>query len=1382
MKRRFSRLTPLFLAGAMFITGCTDYEDDIQDLNNRFDEFSASTLASLKDQAGVLDNLKSTLQQAQDDIAQNAEECRQQVEQLKQADQTLRSAMDAADNQLRQALQQAQSELEQAMEQADNELRTAIETGDAATLAAAKQDAQANLEAAKTELETKINGVQTTLQDKIDKVNETIETLATKEELKAEVAALNQRIDKEVEDLNATIETAVEELKGMIAALDAKKLDKSVFEEYQTEVTNKFIQVETEITNLGVRLTAEIARVEADFNGKIAALENRMTSAEAALKRIEGETIPAIEQQITDLETQIAKNASDLAAYKELTDKSISLLQVAVSDLNDGLATVNSRVDLLNETLEKYYREIKAALDDRVLVSAFEEYKQNVEVQMRDIKADYEARIAALKTALEGKITDCEKTMLELNAVLQKNLEGKVADLKKLIEESEARSKDAIALAKSELEQKISALESRVTEAEKSIKELQKATAELQQGLKDAMASITEITKAGGTIDQHVSAAVKSTLEEVDKRIQAAIANLKAYVDEVKIDVDDLLGRIQSVVYVPDYNDGKITIGYAKLNDVVIEGQSTVVYKVLPESETNTTLLAEAWKSDHNILDFAVEDVLTRAPEDPVDPKKFEITDVKAEGSLLTLTVATRGLGDEFYKGTTSYSIALLVKYGNNVRSTEYANCIAGTPKTIELCILNGEKDITDQDEVDTYEIQYTDTGVEYAEKVLEGHYPAFKMGDETFTLEEMTAKGYDIELVSEIEYTVSKAEGGHDNVFVNDPAEAGEIELGTIASVSLDPETTTLDDVNAKETVKYSYTACEKTVYASADVVITKVTPKHELEDVDIYWNYNLDAEQDAATESKIYKRETLAAAVVNSTLPEDTTWADLLETEPTITVKVNGVVDENVTVKFKDANEAGNPTFDISKFEWGKTYKVEAVYELENADVTASVTINTHDRAREAITIDLGTTEWDFKRDLEIAVGEIGDDLNVVYERINGPREEEGQAFTVLSETNDEENIDVKEFLTDVFVTHKPKVTKNTTNGTHRAESMKSQLNVVVNDEKQVASPDYTYKSEGITIDESGNLKYVKTFELWYGQELTLEKTIHFVLPRYDYQHSPYFVGNDDGVYFSTVNPSYKDGEGNAIADKMSSEVASYDVEEVNMEQAFDIIDLETHELVDPEAFEEFGLVRVFEIETPEAQRQGTITMEGNKINYHGAAPYVDVIGKLYIQNTDGTRVELPTSFADGNAYANYQVRKFVPLKPMVGKMVEREVDNAKEYTINVLEGIEWLDVRGYGLITDGKFTVGNGTDNGFASGKDVQEVYGLTIEYDALQSINKLAPNIKQFVSWDEGNLTLKFNYDGLMDLQSPIELDVTVTIKYVWGPEDSATVHCVFKKAE
>lgn len=1413
MKWKFSKVTALLLAGAMMVTsGCTDYKDDIQDLNKRLDDLNAETVANFETQKNAMETLQKELEKADDDIQKNIDAIESDIKKLQDADATLKKAMEDADAALKKELEAADAALKKAMEDADSKLQQAIESGDAATLAAAKADAKANLDAAKQDLENQIKGVQSNLDSEIKKINEIIDTLATKEELatakselqeelKAAVAVLNQRIDKEVATLNATIETAVEELKAMIAALDAKKLDKQEFEDYKTEVARHFAAIENSIAALDTRLTAQIANLEADLNGKISALENRMASAEAAIKRIEGETIPAIADQIAALDEQVRQNANDLAAYKALTDKSIALLQIAVNDLANGLATLDSKVDSLGDKLEQYYSDIQAALNDRVLTAVFEQYKQDVEWKLQDMKADYEGQIAETKAALEQKIAACEQLVYDLNAAMLRNLNGQVANLKQAIAESEARSKQEIAAVKSELEQKLTALENRVSAIEEEIAKMQSAISELEKDLQKAVEEIKHITEEGGVLATAIDGVIKKHDMEV-AAINERINALSGRVDQLEIDVDDLLSRIQSIVYVPDYDDGKITIEYAVLNGKVVEGQSKITYKVLPASETNTTLLAQAWRTDNSILDFASKEVAIRAAGNEM----FQIKDVEANGDLLTLTVATRGLGDGFYakEPTKSYSIALLVNYENNIRSTEYANCIAGDAKEIEMVILNGEQDVTNNLEVENYQVSYVNIGKEPG-AILPNHNVAFKLGGKTYDLVAITKAGYKIDVESAVKFEA--ADGNKAEQFDNKVLD--ETVVDKIANVTLAGPEPVAEAVGDKETVTYSYTACGLTVETAALVEIVPIQAVLSLKEIPIFWNYLLDAKVDAAhyddeTVPELYMREGLSTEldVEKSDFAGDETLTleyiienGVLDTE-TSKVTVDNVKVEKPVVEFVLAD--GKAVVNVIDFEFvekGKTYAIDYVYNLSNVTAHVKLNITTTDRSDKAVELEFNTVEnpylYPYSINLVIPYGEIADRLDGVFDQI-----QEHQDFEVVT------GMTGVEFLEDIFGNNVLKNIVNTVGSKNPVEGWATNMNIAKNEEGVwTATCGYSYKTFS-TFENP--LTYTKEFYTWYGQKVVVKNTIKFTLPQYNFKYSTSVY--DDGLeqnplkpmYYSLVNPAYKDKDGNPI-EINSSDLYEFNVKAIDMNGSFNVVrvdgegfdykkDPAVGEFTYIENLEAEGLVREFAFkETPEHEG---ITIENNIVSYLGSDESVPVKGTLYMVNDEvnGNRmkVEIPTAFYDGGAYADYRVYKFDPIKKMQAEFATTEyVDNAKMYSVNILKYIKMQDQRGlnkdveFELIDNekGEFVTGNGVDNGFAEGQNVVDVYGLEIDYEATMA--NIPIEFRPFIKFNKETTTITFDYTGELALARPISVPVTVKIDYIWGHQETVFV-CTFQR--
>ena len=107
-KNLFRKFLALFLTGTMLAgVGCKDYDDDIDQLNNRLDELTTGKIATLESQLGSLqtavDNLKSAdeaLGKRIDDLKSDADANAKDIEALEKAQGQLQKDIDAIEKDL----------------------------------------------------------------------------------------------------------------------------------------------------------------------------------------------------------------------------------------------------------------------------------------------------------------------------------------------------------------------------------------------------------------------------------------------------------------------------------------------------------------------------------------------------------------------------------------------------------------------------------------------------------------------------------------------------------------------------------------------------------------------------------------------------------------------------------------------------------------------------------------------------------------------------------------------------------------------------------------------------------------------------------------------------------------------------------------------------------------------------------------------------------------------------------------------------------------------------------------------------------------------------------------------------------------------------------
>ena len=216
------------------------------------------------------------------------------------------------------------------------------------------------------------------VKDQIAALQATIATLETAADHKADVDKLN----KAITDLQS-------ELNGKIAELTTevgKKLDKSEFETAKKQLSDAIDAVAARVkaiedanfqkqlddlkADVATKATkAELEKAVEDLtklvNGEIAKLDTRITNLEAAVKKINEETIPAINTQISNLQSQ-KLDKSDFEAYKTATATTLKLMQDAIDELGKTCATkeeLKDAVDKILALLQSDYA-TKKALED----------------------------------------------------------------------------------------------------------------------------------------------------------------------------------------------------------------------------------------------------------------------------------------------------------------------------------------------------------------------------------------------------------------------------------------------------------------------------------------------------------------------------------------------------------------------------------------------------------------------------------------------------------------------------------------------------------------------------------------------------------------------------------------------------------------------------------------------------------------------------------------------------------------------------------------------------------------------------------------------------------------------------------------------------------
>ena len=503
----------------------------------------------------------------------------------------------------------------------------------------------------------------------IQKANQRIDQLST--ELNNQVEALKTLLQTTYETIAnhdadvQKLEKADKDLKDLIDALDLKKLDKSEYqklldaiaaakakltaleyadEDFVNQVADLLVKMDNaiktnahninEITKEGGLLDQYLAQAKSYTDGEIAKLEIRVKKNEDALKELNEVVIPAIKSRLDELEALTDggeegwKDADgNPVTIKQYIDGNVTVIWNAIKALQK-LTAGDWKVDGKDATIKEYVDHADQLLDTKifsVIAKAF-----GTEEKMDEMKGTLLGRIESLEALTAG---------FPEGVTIKQYIDAEVVKLQNQIDALDARVDvidDALAFCKKE--------------------------------------------NADGTYSYDL----KGEFDKVNERIDAVIEWATELFSDIYDKLYSALSRIQSIQYVPDYDDLKITTNVALYTQpgmeegevVLIDQPTKLTYQFLP-AQYASAIAAEIKKNiiaygdypwtyeqlkntnftDKLIAYFNVKPVNTRAEEAPaaepgfkiigidkVDDTTGEITFVVQPVNVATATYLANGL------------------------------------------------------------------------------------------------------------------------------------------------------------------------------------------------------------------------------------------------------------------------------------------------------------------------------------------------------------------------------------------------------------------------------------------------------------------------------------------------------------------------------------------------------------------------------------------------------------------------------------------------------------------------------------------------------------------------------------------------------------------
>lgn len=1199
--------------------------------------------------------------------------------------------------------------------------------------------------------------------------------------------------DQEIKDINNRLDELVQnEIDPLKVNLDNVKT------ELQAAIADVNEAIEDHASDLET-LQGAVADAEEAIEGLEAAdgeLLTKINAANAAISEA-NEKIQALEnvdkeqkQAIDALTSSVNTLSGDVNSLKEFAMQ----MTAWVANAESAIATLQEKVAILEESVEDLEESVKDLEETKLDVTTFEEYKTEAAAKFEALTTATE-NLAKADEILDGKIT-AHKDAVDAEFV---KAYGMIADNTTAITNLTAE----LTTKYNELKAKDEALAKADEAIQKDIEELEKAIQKVEGDLADYKAEVNQrLLNAEGSIGQ-LQVDVQGLNDKLDEFKAAYDAHIAAYEEFVKntnaalealgLSVENIINRIQSIVYRPNYADGKLSIDYATFGkNTIVEGRSTAEYNVYPAE--GAYAIAKAFAEGKAIVKFDLSDELKTRATAP----EFTVVDVKnTETGRIAVTFVTRGLSDKFYQRAAdaeNYAISLVVDLtgveaaADANLSTCFTNIIGGEHSPITMDIIYKNQVVSGNNEVYVDELIYTQWAVNPDFVSLPGYFLQYTFEGKTYTAAELVEFGYE-----EVKPIYAGTKVVRDNVEVtnvlNEETGYNEQNLNiTALDASLIGE-----KFNLVYTYSYSDAIAEEFVSAGATLAVVKeqatitIAPEYT-----IHWSYLVDAiadaerlqnADDAAMNFRPYERSLAFnyANVTTDKLPEDTTIAGVLANAPAMITVNDEVKAGDLLIELTADDDAKNGSIVFSGFEWDKTYNVVVKYELANVDVKVYFTVVTVDRSRKPILVDLGTLAKVYTSNFVFENAEVNPMASFIAQTV--------EAYPVNFA-----GISINEYLTDVFVTNAYYNLVNTVNGVAATEG--TMLDIV---EGKNVNVKYNYADADITVKDGlvvRDLAYSKKITLWYGQEVEFVKNVTFNEPTYWFKRVPNYVYDINGGFATDVQPNYTPNS------KPTTALGAFDVNAVDLDAAFDLMDSKfTLMTVPVNVNENRGVVvaangdvlkPVFRL--TDVQDAG-ITIADNLISYYGADNFVNVDANIHLCNDNDAVMVLSTNFdgpaADVEDYSSYIVNKYDPIYEVTSKNHVEPVIEWGDYTVDLTNLFSMTDRRGVEMINQGRvygqrYLVEGYEDaegnNGFKSGLYAGDVYGhyvngelkpVEVKFtyggsDAAQLENK---GLLEYLP--SGKIV--FHYISENDLKRDIEIKVSMKVTTAWGVHTSnATV--------
>lgn len=636
MKKTFVKATLFSLMlgtlPVVTLTGCKDYDGDIDNLTQRDDNLQKEINDKLSQQSEALGKQISALETSLESLRTDATNANNAAKKAADAAAAAQAAADQA--------QKAGDSAKAAADQADAKAQAANAEALAAQAAAANAKADAiaetvkQVQALRTEINNQIDQLKASYGEQFTALTNGLANAATAKDLDDAVAKLEASI--------ASSGMSQAQLENMLSA-------------YLTQINVNT----TNITALSGRIDGidtSINSLTSDLSGKIGANAANITK--------NAQDIAANNSAISANTAEIAKNA--LAIQTEAS-RINDIINTVVPGIDQKIAALDTKFTTLDASVTAEVSALNTALTNaNTQIAALNTFKTTYESLLQNLSgidfADIQSRLAAAETKLTTAQADIVKNAGDITTINGKivTIDGEITSIKGLI--TALQQKDTA------LDGDISGINGKITTINGLITGLQQDGQNLDSKISGINGNISTINGELTKIDQKfttINGQITSAQGDITK-VNAALSTLSSSISKrltsVSLVPTSYVGGIPSIefytaTYTPlgklDTKTGIYAAPAANAKAVSVNNDNTqVLYRLNPAGVTLNDIVAAK-------VDFVQQTATSRAAADNV----IKVTKVaQTEDGILAVTAVKNGTASiDEAPGGKIYTVALKV-------------------------------------------------------------------------------------------------------------------------------------------------------------------------------------------------------------------------------------------------------------------------------------------------------------------------------------------------------------------------------------------------------------------------------------------------------------------------------------------------------------------------------------------------------------------------------------------------------------------------------------------------------------------------------------------------------------------------------------------------